>query len=98
VAAGGQVYRYHAGYMHAKVAWNDQGEVLLGSANLDPHSMHGNFESCLEIRDDALCADLLRAFEADMPLSIHQTLESYNQRSLPGKVLTHACTMPAAWL
>ncbi|MGE5250014.1 MAG: phospholipase D-like domain-containing protein [Bacteroidota bacterium] len=98
VKAGAQVYRYRASYMHAKVAWNDRGDVLLGSANLDPHSMHGNFESCLQFRDGALCADLLRAFEADLPLSIHQAEESYTRRSLPKKALIHACTMTASWL
>ena len=98
VKAGGQVYRYRAGYMHAKVAWNDRGDVLLGSANLDPHSMHGNFESCLQIQDEALCADLLRAFNEDLPLSNHQTGESYTRRSPAAKTLTLVCSVTAAWL
>jgi len=32
---GGRVYRFTGGYMHAKVAWNDRGQVLFGSANMD---------------------------------------------------------------
>jgi len=98
VAAGGHVYRYTPRYMHAKVGWNNHGEVLFGSANLDPHSMRGNFESCLQFHDQALAAELRDSFEADLPHSLSQTLESHTRRSWPEKALTYACNIAAPWL
>jgi cardiolipin synthase len=97
-SAGGQVYRYTGRYMHAKLAWNDAGEVLLGSANLDAHSMGGNFEICAWLEDANLARKLRLAFEADSQTSILQTPEVYRHRSLPGKMMTHACNLAAAWL
>ena len=98
VCAGGNVYRYTGRYMHSKAAWNDKGEVLFGSANLDPHSMRINFESCLQINDAKLAWELRRAFYADLASSPRQTPESYARRSLAHKALTHACNLVSAWL
>ena len=98
VCAGGRVYRYTGSYMHAKVAWNDCGTVLLGSANLDPHSMGVNFESCLEMQDQALTMQLQRAFTSDLQACIPQTPDIYSRQALPGKLLTHACNLASPWL
>lgn len=98
VCAGGNVYRYTGRYMHSKAAWNDKGEVLFGSANLDPHSMHINFESCLEIHSEKLAWQLRRSFYADLATSPKQTRESYSRRSLADKALTHACSLVSEWL
>lgn len=98
VCAGGHVYRYTGRYMHSKAAWNDKGEVLFGSANLDPHSMRINFESCLQINDSKLSWELRRAFYADLETSSKQTPESYQRRSLTHKALTHACNLASPWL
>jgi len=98
VCAGGNVYRYEGKYMHSKAAWNDQGDVLFGSANLDPTSMSGNFESCLAIHDSTLTWELRRAFYMDLAESAKQTPESYSQRSVAKKALTHACNLVSAWL
>ena len=84
--------------MHSKAAWNDKGDVLFGSANLDPHSMHINFESCLQINDPTLAWELRRAFYADLGTSARQTPESYSRRSLANKALSHACNLVSAWL
>ena len=98
VCAGGHVYRYTDKYMHSKVAWNDRGEVLFGSANLDPHSMKINFESCLKIHDHKLAWELRRAFNIDLGSSLEQTPESYRGRSIAGKLLTHTCNLASPWL
>ena len=50
------------------------------------------------ITHEALCADLLRAFKDDLPLSNHQTGESYTRRSPAAKTLTLVCSVTAAWL
>ena len=98
VCAGGNVYRYAGRYMHSKAAWNDQGHVLFGSANLDPHSMYTNFESCLQIRDAKLAWELRHAFYADLAASPKQTPESHLGRSLPHKAMTHACNLASPWM
>ncbi len=98
VCAGGNAYRYAGKYMHSKAAWNNKGDVMFGSANLDPHSMHTNFESCLQIHDSKLVWELRHSFYADLPASPKQTPESYLRRSLADKALTHACNLVSPWL
>ena len=98
VCAGGNVYRYAGKYMHSKAAWADNSKVLFGSANLDAHSMHVNFESCLEIHSQKLAWDLRRSFYSDLVTSPRQTPESYLRRSLANKFLTHTCHLVSPWL
>jgi cardiolipin synthase len=98
VCAGGNVYRYVGKYMHSKAAWNNHNDVLFGSANLDPHSMKINFESCLEINSPKLTWDLRHNFNADLASSIRQTALSHSSRSLAGKALTHTCNLVSPWL
>ncbi len=63
--AGGSIYRYTERYMHAKVAWNDKGDVLLGSANMDYTGMNSNFECSLALRDPCLRDQLQEKFMED---------------------------------
>jgi cardiolipin synthase len=63
--AGVRVLRYNGRYMHAKEAWNDQGDILLGSANIDPWALRTNFECSLRIQDVALARQLTRELQAD---------------------------------
>jgi cardiolipin synthase len=98
VKAGGKVYRFAGKYMHSKAAWNNRGEVLFGSANLDAHSMRINFESCLKTNDSKLAAELRSSFCADLAASYRQTPASYSQRSLAGKALSRACVLASPWL
>ena len=98
VCSGGHVFRYTGKYMHSKAAWNDRGDALFGSANLDPTSMRGNFESCLQIHDAKLTWELRRSFYADLADSPKQTPESYSERSFANKALTHACNLASPWL
>ena len=98
VCAGGNVYRYAGRYMHSKAAWNNHNDVLFGSANLDPHSMKTNFESCLKINDPKLAWDLRHAFFLDLHTSPKQTSQSYLRRSLADKALTHTCNLASPWL
>ena len=64
--AGVRVLRYNGRYMHAKEAWNDQGDILLGSANIDPWALRTNFECCLRIQNPALARQLTRELHADV--------------------------------
>lgn len=98
VCAGGNVHRFTRCYMHAKVAWNEQGTVLLGSANLDAHSMASNFESCLLIQDGMLARELQKAFIADLSDCLRSTRQSYPAIPLPGRMLSQACNLVSPWL
>lgn len=98
VCAGGNVYRYKGKYMHSKAAWNDHGDVILGSANLDPHSMRLNFESCLQTNDPALAWELRRAFYSDLAHSPRQTPEAFSRRSATDRAITYACNLASPWL
>ncbi len=95
---GGQVHRFTGGYMHAKVAWNDKGRVLFGSANMDKQALSGNFECSLTFDDPRIAAQLLEAFEADTGRSYLQTPEVFRRRALPLKALSYACSLASPWL
>jgi len=95
---GVQIHRYTGRFMHAKLAWNDCSDVLLGSANLDSCSLTRNFEICLAVRDQNLARQLEQAFDADLDACFTQTPELYNRRSFSQKILSHTCNLAAAWL
>jgi len=63
--AGAQVWRYLPSYMHAKVAWNDRGDVIFGSANLDSKSLGSNYECSLYFREIELAKQLEKGFYID---------------------------------
>ena len=60
-----QIYRYDGRFMHAKEAWNDQGDILLGSANIDRWALRTNFECCLQINDQKLACQLDNELQTD---------------------------------
>ena len=64
--SGVQVYRYTGCYMHAKEAWNDQGDMLIGSANIDRWALRTNFECCLRLQDPNLAHQLIGELQADV--------------------------------
>ena len=97
-SCGGRIYRYTGRYMHAKVAWNERGEILLGSANLDPRSMNGNFENCIAVQDAPLALALQRTFQHDLEESFLQTPAVHSRRSVSEKLFSHACNTVGAWL
>ena len=96
--AGARVFRYNEKYMHAKVAWNDHGDVLFGSANLENMALENTFECCVAVRDQKLATQLRRAFEADTHLSIQQTPDVFKRRPIPHKALSYACNLAAPLL
>ena len=96
--AGARVFRYTEKFMHAKVAWNEQGEVLFGSANLEKMALENTFECCVAVQDQVLENKLRRAFEADTHLSVQQTPEIFRRRPAPKRALSYACNLAAPWL
>lgn len=84
-----RVYRYCGRYMHGKEAWNDQGQVLFGSANVDNWSLCRNFECNVQFQDLQLAQRLQSALEADRAYCRRQ-----RSANLSGLLLLDA---PAGW-
>ena len=96
--AGACVHRYTDRYMHSKVAWNNRGDVIVGSANVDEKSLSSNFECCLLLNDEALIGDLKRAFEIDRHHCRVQTRQTLRNRSKSDQAISYACSYVGAWL
>jgi len=96
--SGGLIYRYTEKYMHAKVAWNDNGEVLFGSANLENVALGSTFECCISVRDHTLARRLQRSFEVDTHSCFQQTPEIFRNTPAPKKMLSYACNLASPWL
>ena len=73
VNSGAAVYRYSERFMHSKIAWTDEGEIIIGSANMEERGLKYNFELCLKIKNMGLSNQLLDAFNRDIHRS---TVES----------------------
>jgi cardiolipin synthase A/B len=71
--AGARIFRYAGRYMHAKEAWNDQGCILIGSANIDRWAMCSTFECSLHLKDQALAEQLAHALHEDTHCCIAQS-------------------------
>ncbi len=56
--AGGQIWRYHAGFMHQKVALVDDALASVGTINLDIRSGMLNFEHTALIEDRAFVREV----------------------------------------
>lgn len=81
--SGAHVYRYRGRYMHAKEAWNDQGYILVGSANIDRWALNSNFECSLRIHDDRLARQLHQALQMDLCHCRKQLPYSVRQQPVP---------------
>jgi cardiolipin synthase len=84
--------------MHAKVAWNDQGKILFGSANMDEKALRSNFECSLVIEDGELADQLTRKFEVDTRRSLLQTRDEFQRLPLTTRALSYAFRLATPWL
>jgi len=75
VKAGADIYRFDRQFMHSKIAWNDEGDIIFGSANLEERGLSGNFELCVKMKNQSLSKDLTERFDEDKVTSIHQSKE-----------------------
>ena len=98
VRSGARVFRYTQRYMHSKVAWNGQGDIVLGSANMDTKALSGCFECSLQLRNPILARQLRQAFENDHYLSTQQTPQTFPKRPLPHQAASYVCSLASAWL
>jgi len=96
--SGGEILRYTEKYMHAKVAWNNHGDVLFGSANFERMALKNTFECSVAIRDHNLAGVLHHSFDADRYACLAQTPEIFHQKPLHQKALSYACNLASPWL
>jgi phosphatidylserine/phosphatidylglycerophosphate/cardiolipin synthase-like enzyme len=96
--SGGLVYRYDNDYAHGKVAWNDRGEILFGSANLDKQAMRDNFECDISFTDRNLTEQLCYHFERDAARSLLQDEAYFQNLPFSSKLFSYVCSLAAPWL
>ncbi|GGJ82769.1 major cardiolipin synthase ClsA [Lentibacillus kapialis] len=79
--AGGNVYIYQKGFLHAKTIIVDGKIASVGTANIDVRSFRLNFEVNAFLYDQGLSERLLKAFNDDISYSTQMTWNLYKKRS-----------------
>ncbi|MGH3145440.1 MAG: phospholipase D-like domain-containing protein [Rubrobacter sp.] len=85
--AGVRIFRYKHIMIHSKTATADGLWSTIGSANIDRYSMLGNYELNLEIYSKSLAAQMERMFDVDKTNAEELTLEEWELRPLPAKIV-----------
>lgn len=98
IKAGVRVWRYTPHFMHAKASWNDLGQVLFGSANLDSKALNSNFECSLLLQNHSIADQLQAQFESDLTHCREMNLESFHSQHWSQKTFAYASIMLSAWL
>ena len=84
--AGGNVYIYDNGFLHAKTMAVDDEVCTVGSANFDIRSFKLNFEANAFIFDKKFTKEVVDSFKKDIELSHMLTKELYAQRGVCIKI------------
>ena len=84
--AGGKVYTYEKGFLHAKSVMADGKVACVGTANMDIRSFELNFEVNAMIYDEDIATELEDNFMRDIYDSKEYTLSMYKNRSLIQRV------------
>src|SRR5699024_11474180 len=82
LSAGGEIYIYHNGFLHAKTIGVDGKIASVGTANIDVRSFRLTFEVNAFLYDEEIAQKLVDAFQHDITLSTQMTNKLYEQRSL----------------
>src|SRR5829696_5504264 len=85
--AGVRIFRYKHIMIHSKTATIDSLWSTIGSANIDRLSMLGNYELNLEVYSRGLAAQMERMFELDKTNAEELTLQEWEHRPLPAKLV-----------
>lgn len=80
--AGVKIYRYQAGFLHAKTVVIDNQVASVGTANMDMRSFRLNFEVNAFIYNEQLAHELTNYFLKDIEDASEYTLDVHHQRSL----------------
>jgi cardiolipin synthase len=85
--AGVRIFRYRHIMIHSKTATIDGAWSTVGSANIDRYSLLGNYEINLEVYSERFAAQMERMFELDKTNARELTLEEWEERPLPAKIV-----------
>jgi cardiolipin synthase len=85
--AGVRIFLYKHIMIHSKTATVDGLWSTIGSANIDRYSMLGNYELNLEVYSRGLAAQMEKMFELDKTNAEELTLEEWERRPLPAKLV-----------
>ena len=84
--AGGKVYTYENGFLHAKSVMADGKVACVGTANMDIRSFELNFEVNAMIYDEEAAVELEYNFMRDIYYSKEYTLSMYKNLSLVQRI------------
>ena len=84
---GVRIFLYRHIMIHSKTATADGLWSTIGSANIDRLSMLGNYELNIEVYSSRLAAQMERMFEMDKTNAEEVTLEEWERRPLPAKLV-----------
>ncbi len=88
--AGGKVYQYTNGFIHAKTLLIDDEWASVGTANFDNRSLHLNFEVTCLIESPDVQAELERQFLRDLEVSIRLDPTVFARRPYISKMAENA--------
>jgi cardiolipin synthase len=86
LAAGVQIYEYHATMTHVKVMIIDGLWAVLGTTNIDNRSFEHNDEVNVGLRDTAVAARLMEDYKRDLEQCQQITLERWQRRPVWEKI------------
>lgn len=98
IKSGVNMWRYMPRFMHAKACWNDLGQVLFGSANLDSKALNSNYECSLLLQSDAIAEQLRIQFESDKFNSNEMDLDSLSSQRWRQKAFAYTSFLLSNWL
>jgi cardiolipin synthase A/B len=84
---GVRIFLYRHIMIHSKTATADGLWSTIGSANIDRLSMLGNYELNIEVYSSGLAAQMEKMFEMDKTNAEEVTLEEWERRPLPAKLV-----------
>ncbi|MDQ3316172.1 MAG: phospholipase D-like domain-containing protein [Actinomycetota bacterium] len=87
LGAGVRIHLYRHIMIHSKTATIDGIWSTVGTANIDRYSLLGNYETNLEVYSEDLAGQMERMFELDKTNAREITLEEWEHRPLPAKVV-----------
>ncbi len=85
--AGVRIFLYRHIMIHSKTATVDGVWSTVGSANIDRYSMLGNYELNIEVYSRTLAAQMERMFDVDKTNAEELTLQEWERRPLPAKLV-----------
>ncbi len=84
---GVRIFLYKHIMIHSKTATIDGVWSTVGTANIDRYSLLGNYETNLEVYSEDLAGQMERMFELDKTNAREISLEEWENRPLPAKVV-----------